>query len=481
VVLTKPIQAWRPTMSHSNQGSVFSQVESIQRQFAQAPGLPFADLLPKEQIAQLLDEFEFRDRDYPPLVTLAMFLSQCSAADQSLKQAVARLIAHRVAEDAPACSSNTGAYSRARQRLPEKALAELTRHTGKQLMSQAPTDWSWHGRAVKVVDGSTASMPDTEANQKEYPQPSSQKPGLGFPMVRFVVIFALAVGAVLDAAFCPYQGKEHSELALFRRLHDGLSAGDVVLADRFFCSFFDIAELQRRSVDVVMRQHQKRKTDFRRGVPLGKYDHLVIWRKPRRPKWMDEETYQQYPDEMVMRELRVHVRGGHRKVRSRTITIATTLCDREEYRKADLGELYRLRWQAELNLRSLKTVMQMDVLRCKTPEMIRKEMWGHFLAYNLIRKVMCQAAEQFALKPWTISFKGALQTLNAFALPLLICARNRLPDVIEEMLLAIARHGVGTRPNRLEPRRVKRRPKPHKLLSTPRAKARKLEIQDSCE
>jgi hypothetical protein len=470
-------------MSHSNQGSIVSQVESIQRRFAQAPGLPFADLLPEEQITQLLDELDvaFRDREYPPLVTLAMFLSQCSDADPSLKQAVARLIAQRVAEGEPACSSNTGAYSRARQRLPEKVLAELTRHTGKQLMTQAPAEWSWHRRAVKVVDGSTGSMPDTDANQKEYPQAPTQKPGLGFPILRFVVVLALAVGTVLDAAFCPYQGKENSELALFRHLHGKLSPGDVVLADRFFCSFFDIAELQRRGVDIVMRQHQARITDFRRGVQIGKHDHLVFWKKPKRPDWMDEETYQQYPDEIVVRELRVHVRGRHRKVRSRTITVTTTLYDHEEYRKADVAELYRLRWQAELNLRSLKSVMQMDVLRGKTPEMVRKEIWAHFLAYNLIRKVMSQAANQFQLKPWMISFKGTLQTLNAFALPLLTCERNRLPDVIEEMLLAIARHGVGNRPNRLEPRRLKRRPKPHKLLNMPRAKARRLEIQKSYE
>jgi hypothetical protein len=439
--------------------------------------------LPEDVIVQLLDELgvEFRDRDYPPLIVLAMFLGQCSGADPSLKQAVARHIAQRVAEGKPACSSNTGAYSKARKRLPERCIAELTRHVGKELMKHAPTEWSWHSRTVKVVDGSTVSMPDTKANQKEYPQPSSQKPGLGFPIMRFVVVFALAVGTVLDAAFCPYKGKENSELALFRRLHGGLQAGDVVLADRYFCSYFDIAELQRRGVDVVMRLHQKRKTDFRRGAQIGKYDHLVVWTKPKRPDWMDEETYQQYPDEMVIRELRVHVKGRHRKIRSRTITVATTLYDHEEYRKADLAELYRLRWQAELNLRSLKTVMQLDVLRGKTPEMVRKEMWAHFLAYNLIRKVMCQAAEQFALKPWRISFKGALQTLNAFALPLLTCAKSRLPELIEEMLLAIARHEVGNRPDRIEPRRIKRRPTPHKLLTVPRVRARRLEIQDTCE
>jgi len=444
--------------------------------------LPFAELLPAERIVELLheQELEVRDRVYPPLVTLAMFLSQCADADQSLTQAVARLLAHRIAQGESACSSNTGAYSKARQRLPEELIANLTRHTGAQLMTEAPAEWCWHGRDVKIVDGATASMPYTDANQAAYPQPSVQKPGLGFPIVRFVVIFSLAVGTVLDAAFCPYKGKENSELALFRRLHDSLDEGDVVLADRYFCSFFDIAELQRRGIDVVMRQHQHRKTDFRRGRQLGKRDHLVFWKKPARPEWMDEETYRQYPAELVMRELRVHVKGRHRKVRSRTITIATTLYDHEEYGKTDLAELYRLRWQAELNLRSLKSVMKMDVLRCQTPEMVRKELWAHFLAYNLIRKVMCQTAEQFVMKPWTISFKGALQTLNAFALPLLTSAKNRLAETIEEMLLAIARHSVGNRPNRLEPRAVKRRPKPYTLLTKPRAKARTLEIQDSC-
>jgi hypothetical protein len=470
-------------MSHSNQGSVASQVESLQRQFAQAPGLPFADLLPTELVTRLLHEqgVEFCDRIYTPIITLAMFLAQCQDADQSQRQAVARLIAHRVARRQPACSSKTGAYCKARQRLPEKLFADLTRHSGKQLMTDAPAGWSWRGRHVKIIDGSTASMPDTEANQQEYPQMSSQQPGLGFPILRYVVIFSLAVGTVLDAAFGPYQGKKTSELALFRSLHDSIDPGDVVLGDRHYCSFFEIAELQRRGADVVLRQHQCRKTDFRKGVQLGRYDHLVVWHKPSRPQWMDEETYRQYPDELVMREVRVHVKGKGRKVRTRILTIATTLLDAAAYRKTTLADLYRRRWHAELNLRSLKTVLQMDVLRSKTPEMVRKEIWAHLLAYNLIRQVMAQAADEFLLEPWTISFKGALQTLKAFALPLLTCGRARLPEVIEEMLLAIARHEVGNRPDRVEPRALKRRAKPYDLLTKPREQARKLELQKDCE
>jgi hypothetical protein len=467
-------------MAQSNQGPVLSQVESLQRQFAEAPGLPFADLLCPELLQQLLQkhEVDFRERDYPPLVTLAMLLSQCHDADQSLRQAVVRHLAHRVAQGLPECSANTGGYCQARQRLPEAVLADLTRQTGNQVMLEAPARWSWHGRDVKIVDGSTASMPDTEANQKEYPQARSQKSGIGFPILRFLVVFSMAVGTVLNAVYAPYQGKGTGELSLFRSLHDSLDDGDVVLGDRIFCSFFEIAELRRRDVDMVMRLHQRRHADFRRGKRLGKYDHLVTWQKPARPKWMDEETYRQYPDEITLREIRVHIEG--QKVRSRTITVVTTLLDAKQYRKADLAELYRVRWQAELNLRSLKTVLQMDVLRGKSPAMVRKELWAHFLAYNLIRKVMAQAAHAHGVQPNAISFKATLQTLHAFAVPLLSCRTSALPDMIEAMLRAIAQHGVGDRPGRVEPRKVKRRPKAYGLLTKTREKARKLETQNAC-
>lgn len=195
---------------------------------------------------------------------------------------------------------------------------------------------------------------------------------------------------------------------------------------------------------------------------------------------MDQATYEQYPAELVMREMRIHLKGKGRKVRSQILTIATTLYDHEAYRKADITELYRRRWDGELNLRSVKSVLQMDVLRAKTPEMVRKEIWAHLLAYNLVRKVVAQAAAEFQLKPWQISFKAALQTLRAFALPLLTSARSKLPDLIDEMLLAIARHQVGNRPGRVEPRALKRRPKPYDLLTKPREQARKLEINNSC-
>jgi len=467
-------------VAHRNQGRLSCQVKSLQRQFAQAPGLPFADVLAAEQVIQVLadEKVDFAERLYTPLMTLWVWLTQVVDPDHSLRQAVARLLAWRVAHAEPACSSDTGAYAKARQRLPENVLAKLTRRSGRGLMMEAPAPWSWHGRDVKLADGSTASLPDTPANQAAYPQANTQKAGVGFPIVRFVVLFSLAVGSVLNAAYGPYQGKRTGETALLRQLHGDLDEGDVVLGDRYFCSYFEIALLQEQHVDAVLRLHACRRADFRRGQRLGKCDHVVTWRRPQRPDWMDEATYQRLPKSLTLRELRVHV--SVKRFRTRVITAVTTLLDPHEFPKADIADLYRLRWHCELDLRSLKQTLQMDVLRGKTPAIVQKELWAHLLVYNLIRKVMAQAAAKHGLDPRTLSFKGALQTLNAFALPLLTCAAPSLPDVIDALLEAVVRHCVGNRPGRLEPRARKRRPKPYPLLTCPRAEARTLELKKAC-
>lgn len=455
-----------------------SQVESLCRQFAQAPGLPFADVLCPDQIERVLDDcqIQFRERIFSPLVTVATFLTQVLDPDHSMRQAVARLIAHRVAARLPPCSPDTRAYSKARQRLGENVWAELTRRTGRDLLLEAPARWCWRGRNVKVVDGSTLSMPDTPANQQAYPQPASQKPGLGFPVLRIVVLFSLAVGTVLDAAVGPWKGKQTGETALFRTLHHHLADGDVLLADRYFCGFFHLALVHERGADVVMRLHHLRHFDFRRGRRLGAGDHVVSWHKPKqRPDWMDEATYARLPATLTLRELRLRVPSG--KGRSRTILVATTLLDAREYPQQAIAELYRQRWHAELDLRSLKTVLQMDVLRCQTPAMVRKEIWVHLLVYNLIRKVMAQAAQEHHVPLRRISFKGTLQTLNAFSDLLRNCAAKDLEPVCRRLLEAVATHCVGDRPDRVEPRAKKRRAKPYRLLNKPRDQARKAEIR----
>jgi hypothetical protein len=253
---------------------------------------------------------------------------------------------------------------------------------------------------------------------------------------------------------------------LFRTLHDRLRPDDVVLADRYFSGWFDLALLWQRGVHSVVRKHQLRATDLRTGYRLGANDHLVSWSKPQRPDWMSPEHYQALPGVLLLREVRVPVE--QKGFRTRALMVVTTLLDAERYAAAEIAKLYRRRWQAELNLRSLKIVMQMDQLRCKTPHRVRNEFFMHLVAYNLIRKVLAMAAFQAGSEPWTVSFKGALQTMNRM-LPLLD-SKVAIDDWCDALLEAIAAHVVGDRPDRFEPRLKKRRPKPYKHLREPRQK-----------
>jgi hypothetical protein len=446
---------------------MFQSFRDAIKQARQHSDLCFAVLLDEQTILNALGSASslWEGWIYTPAVTVWVFLSQCLSPDHSCREAVARLIAWRVARGQKPCSSETGAYCTARNDLPEAACQQLVCETGRALEDQAPADWHWHGRRVRVVDGTTITMPDTPENQAEYPQAKTQKRGCGFPIARVLVVFSLAVGTVLNASIRPYEGKQTGENSMFRQLHDMLEPGDVVLADRYFSGWFDLALLAQRGVDFVIRKHQLRATDFRRGLRLGYDDHLVHWRKPQRPEWMSLEQYAALPDELVLRELRVRVQ--QRGFRSRRIVVVTSLLDAEEFTASEIAELYRRRWQAELNLRSLKIVLQMDHLRCKTPHRVRNELWMHLLAYNQIRRIMALAALEAHRPPWHISFKGALQTLNHF-LPLLASCMDT-DTGCAALVRCVATHVVGNRPDRYEPRRVKRRPKPYKLLQRPRA------------
>jgi hypothetical protein len=377
---------------------------------------------------------------------------------------VARLIAWRLVQGLSPCSAETGAYCTARADLPEEALHALVRETGKQVENESPQTWLWHGRRVRVVDGSTITMPDTPENQAAYPQQKTQKPGCGFPIARILVIFSLATGTVLEAAIGKYQGKQTGENSLFRKLYDALDEGDIILADRYFSGWSDVALPLERGIDIVVRKHQARRTDFRTGQRLGKDDHMIFWTRPQRPKWMSAEQYATLPDELTLREVRIRV--AQKGFRTESLVVVTTLLDPEEYPPEEIALLYRRRWQAELHLRSLKIVLQMDHLRCKTPERVRNEFYTHLLGYNLIRGVMAAAAFQSGKSPWEISFKGTLQTLGQF-LPMLL---SRISSEVwcAALLTAVATHIVGDRPDRFEPRLRKRRPKPYKHLREPR-------------
>jgi len=453
------------------------QIDWFRRQFAQHAGLPFSEVLPATVVVTALQSLgvPFYNSLYNPVTVLWLFLSQVIHANPTLAVTVECFLAWRLAQGMSPCSTDTGAYARARQRLPETLLAMLTRHTGHEVERAAPSQWRWLGRVVKLFDGSTVSMPDTPENQEAFPQSRTQAPGVGFPLARIGVLFSLAVGTVLELGIRRWAGKGQSELAMLRDMIPSLEAGEVLLTDRYLCSYMEIALLQKRGVDFVGQMHARRKVDFRRGRRLGPCDHVVQWSKPPRPDWMSAEDYAAIPKTLTIREFRCRiVRRGYR---TRTIVVATTLLDAQQYPRDEIARLYRLRWDAEIHLRSLKTMMHMDVLRCQTPDMVRKEIWAHLLAYNLIRTVIAQAAARHGKDPRQISFTRAMRTLEAFRPAIARVPREQLAPLYEHMLTAIASHEIGHRPDRLEPRQRKRRPKPYKLMTKPRNQARKQEAR----
>jgi hypothetical protein len=459
-------------MAESTAPRLRFQFFRLQRQAAVQPGLGLDSVLPEATVQQILEEegASWRRIFYTPWLTFWAFFWQALGPDHSCRAAIKRVAAWMGHHGQEIDDEDTSPYCKARARLPESVPFRLMRWLGYRLHDDLPEDWLWCGRRVKAVDGTTVSMPDTVANQREYPQSRSQKPGLGFPIARLVVVFCLATGAALEAAIGKYQGKQTGENALFRKTWDGLSAGDVALGDRYYSSYFDLALLQRRGVDSVCRLHQLRVTDFRRGRRLGKQDHIVSWSKPARPEWMDQATYESLPGEMEVRVVRVHV--AVRGFRTRVLDLVTTLLDSDIYRKKDLANLYRRRWEAELHLRSIKVVMDLDVLRCKTPEMVRKELWMGLLGYNVIRAVMAAGCREHGRAPHRVSFKGALQTVLAFAEGLREATAAVHRFLWRVMLRSVAADAVGNRPDRVEPRAVKRRPKPYPLLMIPRRQAK---------
>jgi hypothetical protein len=439
--------------------------------------LPFHEILDAETVKSALDAegVKYNQCTYTPLVTLCLFLSQVLDPDHSCRAAVARLIVWLAINGRKPCAPETNSYCDARQRLPLGVVIRLVRQTAREIEAGASDEWLWKGRRVSLVDGTTVSMPDTVRNQREFPQANTQGVGLGFPVARLVAIIALATGVVRDLALGPYQGKETGETALFRTLLEGLEAGEIMLGDRCFASFLMIAELVQRDVDALFRMHQRRKFDFRRGRRLGIEDHVVSWTKPERPEWMDEETYAQIPNELTIRELRITVDQPGFRVNE--LVLVTTMLDAKEYTKEDLANLFLERWNIELDLRSIKDVLQMDVLRCKSPEMVEKEIWMHLLAYNLIRGVMAKAAEAHDKQPRRLSFKGTLQTMTAFQDALRWAKPEERECLVGAMLEAISKHQVGDRFGRVEPRANKRRPKAQRFLMEPRKLARKRLLQ----
>ena len=464
--------------------SLYKQARSLPRRFRlilvsflQRPDLPFADALSEDAIKKAFDDedagfAEDEEAVYTPAITLWAFLSQVLFKDEqrSCVAAVARVIVLLVALERGPCSSNTGAYCRARGKLSETVLRRLAVDLADGCERQLDQAQLWHGRHVQLVDGTTVSMPDTPENQEAYPQPHTQREGLGFPVARVVVLLSLATGMLTDMAMGPYTGKKTGETALLRQLLERFRPGDILLGDRYFCSYFMITLLMELDVDFVTRVHQLRTVNFRRGRRLGKGDHVIAWERPPRPTWMDPQTYDRMPASIEVRE--VYVRVDVPGFRTESFVVVTTLTNAAAYPKGDIAELYHHRWLAELDIRAIKITMGMDILRCKTPEMVRKEMWTCLLAYNLIRQTMLQSAQKAGVSPRALSFTAAVQSIAASWLVIVLSDDALAALLIAAASVSLAEHVVGNRPGRIEPRAVKRRPKPHHLLTKPRAQAR---------
>ena len=393
-----------------------------------------------------------RDRSFTPWITFCAFLGQVLQRGASCRDAVRRVQAWGLATGRPPVDDSTSGYCQARQRLPLAVLGTVFDRLAAWCAGRTRAADRWQGRVVKVMDGCGLSMPDTAANRKRYPYAGGQQPGCGFPTGQLVGLFSLATGHL--GRFVLSGWKAH-EAPLARELVGWVEPGEVLLADRAFCSWSLLALFQRKGVDVVWRLHQARQPQTGR----------VTWAKPQGPGPWEPGLWAELPATLALRivRFRIAVPG----FRTEEIRLVTTLLDEVAYPDARLAELFRRRWQVELCFRDLKTTLGLDVLRTQTPALIEKEIHLQAIAYNLVRALMLEAARQHDVPPGRLSFKGTVSTLRAFA-PLFAPAGPGTAASFATLLLALAADPVPDRPDRVEPRAVKRRPKCYQLLTRPR-------------
>lgn len=435
----------------------------------------FAAFLPRWLLAQQDEEAHSRDRRWNLRLTFWTFLWQVAQAGASCREAIRQAKALCLISGRPPPADETSSYCQARGALPTERLERIHNHLVTEAEAATAAKDLWCGHRVIVADGSTVTAPDTPENQVAFPQQSVQRRGCGFPIIRIVALLSLATG--LLTAWATGNWHQH-ELSLLQSLWDCLRVGDVLLADRGFCTWGLLAQCLHSQVHAVFRVRGSRRSDFRRGKRLSRDERLVQWRKPaQRPKTVSPELWLALPEVLTLRlvRCRIDIPG----FRTRQVILVTTLLDSTKYPPAALGQLYYRRWAMELTLRSLKTVLQMEHLSCKTPPNIEREIRMHFLAHNLVRRLMLQAARQFRVPLERVSFAGALAGARRFGEALLQARSERRRRALRQALLrAIAKDLVPDRPGRREPRAVKRRPKPYPRLMRHRSKFREISHQN---
>jgi hypothetical protein len=427
------------------------------------------DLIPDQLLPKTKEKANSRERLFTPLVTFWAFLAQVLAGG-SCRDAVRRLLAHLPAGavNGDAISSNTAAYCGARGRLPLEMLQKIFAALRDRISGEVPSAALWQGRLVRIVDGTTASMSDTVENQARWPQSGNQKPGCGFPTLKMVGLFCLHSGALLHRAVGHLRDAEQT---LARQLWGFLQKGEVLLGDRGFGTFFDLSQLQARGVDAVVRLHNGRRADFRKGQCLGRFDRLMTWVRPRPSHLVcTAQEHAALPVALTVRYVRY--RMAKPGFRTREVVLVTTLLDPVLYPVATLAALYRRRWDIELHWRECKTTLGMDILRCQSPDMVEKELLLHLLAYNLVRALMQRAAITHHQPLERLSFKGSVDTLQRYgdAMHAVADQPRKRAELLARCLEAIASDLLPERPDRVEPRALKRRPKAYDWLTVPRAR-----------
>jgi hypothetical protein len=422
-------------------------------------GDDFLNILESEQIALMIKNAtsKWRERIFTPSITLAMFIKQALSFDRSCTHVVNEFIIDNIDELPKNISTSTGSFCRSRQKIPLDLIKKLVRYTGSAIKEKIDNRNGIKGN-IYLVDGTTFTLSDTVKNQAKYPQQSTQKKGLGFPICRALGVFCLESGAAVNAQIAPYKGKGADEHTMLRASLDTFKKGDLVIGDAIYSSYWLLSHLQNKGVDGLFGQNggRAKKADFKTGKIIGKYDHIVTYKRPQRPEWMSVEQYELIPKTISVRELKV-----------RHKILVTTLCDNELHSKDELDQLYISRWNIEVDFRNLKETMGMSELSCKSPEMCQKEIWIYLLANNLIRILMAQTAKEFSLSIRSISFKNTLQIWNSVSAKFISFAEN-----IKKFLFIIAGHQVGKRAGRVEPRARKRRASAYSLLMVPRHEAR---------